>query len=104
MNRSDLRVPCEHGAYDPHDWVIDGFGHTRICEGGRPVSLADLEALGEKVWLCIERDSQGTAISNLPGGPNHCYFTGRYHKGKARHLADCGERILLPIPDLLEAK
>ena len=37
-------------------------------------------------WLCIENHPiDGLRISNLPGGPKHCYFT-----SDATHLTDCG--------------
>lgn len=39
----------------------------------------------DSTWLCIENHpTDGLRISNLPGGPTHCYFTG------TTHLADCG--------------
>ena len=47
-----------------------------------------------QAWLCIERYTSGKVrelrISNLPGGPAHCYFT-----GVTGHLPDCGERLLV---------
>lgn len=49
----------------------------------------------DQIWLCIERHSDGEggpgtpAISNMPGGPGHCYFTSRVH-----HLEACGYRWL----------
>lgn len=39
-----------------------------------------------RVWLCIEKRNDGPAISNLPGGPDHCFFNG-YDRD---HLPDCG--------------
>jgi hypothetical protein len=37
-------------------------------------------------WLCIQNHPiDGLRISNLPGGPKHCYFT-----SGATHLIDCG--------------
>ena len=55
----------------------------------------------DRVWLCIERHSDGEggpgvpAITNMPGGPAHCYFTGIGPGGGQRdHLPDCGYRWL----------
>ncbi len=49
---------------------------------------------GLRAWLCIERLTNGeirdSRISNLPGGPGHCFFT-----GVSGHLPDCGERLLI---------
>ena len=42
-----------------------------------------------EVWVCVEA-GQPPGISNLPGGPKHCYFTGK------KHLADCGWVFLVP--------
>lgn len=44
------------------------------------------------VWLCIEkRESDWYRVSNLPGGPEHCYFGGS-------HRVLCGWHELLRRP------
>lgn len=49
-----------------------------------------------QAWLCIERHSDGQGgpgipgVSNIPGGPAHCFFA-----GTGDHLPDCGYRLLV---------
>ena len=54
-----------------------------------------LDTATEPDWLCIENNRiVGRRITNMPGGPNHCYFT-----GKETHLPDCGGRLLIDLPE-----
>ncbi len=52
-----------------------------------------------KVWLCIEPSMDGPRISNLPGGPNHCYITGR-----PKHRPDCGWKLLVSVDTSSKAR
>ena len=36
-------------------------------------------------WLCVEDTPNTPRVSNLPGGPLHCFF-----RGGKKHLPDCG--------------
>lgn len=54
----------------------------------------------QRAWLCVEPTGDYTSpdgtiprVSNLPGGPAHCFFT-----GEADHLPGCGEKILVDLP------
>jgi hypothetical protein len=56
-----------------------------------------------ETWLCVERTGgtftiraaagEEVRISNLPGGPSHCFFN-----GTAGHNPECGEKILVDRP------
>ena len=72
-------------------WYAAGEGDTP--DGWLTLAPADTS------WLCIEptgpnrKGEISMRISNLPGGPAHCFFT-----GKAKHLPGCGEKILVDLP------
>ena len=74
------------------------FAHITDSDGDHLIDIAqayvegrlvDREAL-ETVWLCIEKstDSIGWRVTNLPGSPSSCYFSG------GAHTPWCGESIL----------
>lgn len=93
---NDWRKPCEHGVYvgehstshwdqNKLDYVLD---ESSVCPGGSPVTVADLEGLGHRWWVC------GDDFSLIEEKNDTC----------AVHLPTdfpiaCGWRLLIPIPD-----
>lgn len=75
-------------------WYPAGEGD--VPDGWLTLAPEDIQ----QMWLCIERtgdyltpDGTDHRVSNLPGGPGHCFFT-----GKRKHLPGCGEKILVSLP------
>lgn len=88
----DARLPCEHRRYDAHNLPYDiDPTNDHKCPGGSPVTTADLEGLGEKVWWCSYESS---IWHNRNTPPVQCDS----HDGR------CGWRILIPIPETQEGK
>lgn len=98
----DWRVPCIHGRYEVHalingkpvSWrmaVAEQNREVTECPGGRSVTVADLEGLGEVVFYCVEHGTLAERQMLAGGFFPHCW------NGTAR---DCEmvERLLIPIP------
>lgn len=72
--------------FDGHHY----FGDLVVLSGAVDLTLSLLEA--PEVWVCVETTPREVRVSNGPGGPNHCYYTGR-----TRHLDGCGFKALVPM-------
>ena len=76
----DARVPCVHGRFEPHDYKIwDGLGRfdpndlIRSCEGGRPITVDDLDVL-RAAYMTGQYTS---GIEELHQGQSGCCAPGR---------------------------
>ena len=67
--------------------LANGIVSHRVTDPLQAAAHAVLEA--PEVWVCVEA-GEPPGISNLPGGPDHCFFTGK------KHLSDCGWVSLVP--------
>lgn len=73
----DFDGPIEHS----EPWaVLDAYASGR---------LVDREAI-DTVWVCVEKssDSAGWRVTNMPGSPSSCYFSG------GAHTPWCGDAAL----------
>lgn len=100
MNLSDLFIVCSHGrrsAHEPEKGEI--HSPTAWCPGGRPVTLADLEGLGEKVWWCPVHEGvfDGQEWTGMDPTLRRCY---RFLE--ANKPCEITERILIAPQESLE--
>lgn len=116
MNLSDLFIVCTHGRRSAHSIEIavqqepTAWEHRfEWCPGGRPITLADFEGLGEKVWFC-ELEYLNADYELSPNerqewcqSARETFATGRFRSPKlAAQHESCGWRILIAPQESLE--
>jgi len=89
MNLEELQDALDY--WGIRQTVFEGSYFKTILDAARLVAEAD----GEALWLCIDdHGPEGLKVSNLPGGPLHCFFTG------GAHYPLCGLRkLVIDLPE-----